>query len=135
MKKLLATFIIIGVISMMFNGCSLEENDGNPYPKGGRDTVAEFGIRRFAILRGGDIDENIIEWTLFDRELQSDIDGNIDNYIEYSPYVYTIGSKGNTKLNYETGALKQGKELSEFSGEDQNIFNKLQETKNSVVKK
>ena len=120
---------------MMFNGCSFNENEGSPYPKGGRDMVAYFGDARFSILRGVDTDLNIVEWTFYDSAFQNTIDGNIDNYIEYCPYVYTVGTKGNTKLNYETGELKQSEKLTDFSEEDQNIFNKLQETKSSIVKK
>ena len=134
MKKILI-FIIIMIIGALSSGCSLEEDDGSPYPKGGRDTVAEFGIRRFVVLRGIDTDTNKAEWGLFDRELQEDIDISIDNYIEIAPYVYTIGSKGYTKLNYEEGHFQQNIDLSKFSDEDKEIFKGLIDTKYKVIKK
>ena len=98
--------------------------------------VAYFGDARYSIFRyAGDSDNYIIHWTLFDQKNEKDIDIDIDNYADKNPYVYTVGSMGKTKLNYKTGEIKQGEDLSAFSKDDQKIFSELERTKSSVVKK
>ncbi|XZM25940.1 hypothetical protein ACSXAF_07975 [Clostridium perfringens] len=49
----------------------------------------------------------------------------ISNYKEIEPYVYTIGEKGYTKLNYANENLIQSNDLNKFSNNDKAIFEKL----------
>lgn len=134
-KKAILIFIGLSVI-FAFSGCKLFKTDNSPYPDGGRDTVAQFGDRRFMVLRGeAEPYSKVIEWTLYDNKTNDSIDNSIDNFKEVKPYVYTIGSEGYTKLNYETGQLKQSKTLSDFSVDDQKIFDMLEKAKGSVVKR
>ena len=49
----------------------------------------------------------------------------ISDYKEIEPYVYTIGKKGYTKLNYASGNIIQSNDLNEFSTNDKDIFEDL----------
>ncbi|XZM44310.1 hypothetical protein ACSXAK_06965 [Clostridium perfringens] len=61
---------------------------------------------------------------MFDTKNQHRID-MISNYKEIEPYVYTIGEKGYTKLNYANENLIQSNDLNKFSNNDKAIFEKL----------
>ncbi|MDM0720694.1 hypothetical protein ACQR3D_03405 [Clostridium perfringens] len=61
---------------------------------------------------------------LYDTKNQDAID-IISNYKEIEPYVYTIGEKGYTKLNYDNGNLIQSNDLNKFSNNDKAIFEDL----------
>ena len=123
---------------ILFPGCSLEEKYDHSkymYPEGGRDTIDAFGNRRFAVLKGHKETTYEVRWNLYDRLHDNTIDIDIYNYKDMSPYVYAIGSKGYTKVNYETAEIKQSANMSDFSKEDQEIFKELDRTKNTVIKK
>lgn len=60
---------------------------------------------------------------------------DVYNYIQNGVYVYAIGSKGNTKLNYVTGEWTQDQAMHVFDDEDQVIFKNLKDTKYEVQKK
>lgn len=61
---------------------------------------------------------------LFDTKNQHRID-LVSNYKEIEQYVYTIGEKGYTKLNYTNGNLIQSNDLNKFSNNDKAIFEDL----------
>lgn len=61
---------------------------------------------------------------MFDAKNEHSID-IISNYKEIEPYVYTIGEKGYTKLNYANGNLIQSNDLNKFSNNDKAIFEDL----------
>lgn len=96
-----------------------------------RKTVESFGNKRFAIEKGTKVDDQdkIINgekrYFLFDRCKNEDVDYDVKSYQKLGFYVYVIGSKGYTKLNYETAEVKQSKDLSGLSEEDKEIFNKM----------
>ena len=105
-----------------------DENENIIHPDG-RYTIAYFGKRKeFHIWRNGS--KNEVSWILFDRDKNNSIDK-----IRYftrsssSPYVYSLGEKGYTKLNYETGEIIQSKNINDFQGEDKVVFEKLAITK------
>lgn len=136
---------VIGISLMFIGGFILGcSKDNSPYPKGGRDTYEQFGDRRFVILKGiNPIDETTRTYCLYDQKEDADgqIEGNIINYIDVSPYIYTIGTNGTgpfyeeeisdsektyyTKVNYETGDIIQKTDLSIFSDEDKKVFEDL----------
>lgn len=140
-RKLFFYLLCILLSSYVFLGC---DNDNSPYPNGGRDTHEQFGDRRFVILRMGYSNINKETYCLYDRKFDEQIDGNITNYKEIPPYVYTIGNAGPgerhyttkeqkskksiyyTKVNYETGEVTQYLDKQSFLNEDQEIFNELE---------
>ena len=111
-----------------------QNTNGEVVYQDGRKTIQSFGSRKeFVILRGVEVDEqgNInkehARWSLYDRDKNQDIDYDIRTYIHESPYVYTIGERGYTKLNYETAEIKQYKDIDAFSMEDKEIFYMLKQ--------
>lgn len=105
------------------------DKDGKMMYRDGRHTIASFGKRKeFHIWRNGS--KNEVSWILFDRDKNNSIDK-----IRYftrsssSPYVYSLGEKGYTKLNYETEEIIQSKNINDFQGEDKVVFEKLAITK------
>lgn len=132
-KKVACVFTIVCILIMagcMWVGTTTDKLE-DEYPDGGRDTVDQFGDRRFVVLRGND--KGVVHWVLYDNKSYT-IDV-IDNYKEIEPYVYAIGEKGYTKLNYETGDYIQETTLDAFSAEDRAIFEELERTKEDIVKR
>ncbi len=90
-------------------------------------TVDEFGIRRFEILRlTGDIEKDVKRWSLYDNQILDTIECDVYSYIEIYPFVYAVGDEGYTKLNYETAEVLQFKNLDKFDPENQLIFQSLE---------
>ena len=116
----LSVLVLIGLTKLPLGG------EGS-YPKGGRDTVAEFGDRRFVILSGKY--HGVMKWNLYDRKNYKSIDDGITDYHEEGEYVYTYGEKGYTKLNFVTGEYLQSESLNDFTGEDCDILNGLKKEK------
>ena len=117
--------------------------NGETIYQDGKKTIQSFGItKRFAILRGvrlddqGNIIKDGIRWFLFDQKENKDIDMDIEGYEYLRPYivekdekgrykhiylpedklksyVYTKGSKGYTRLNYETAEILQSYDINE----------------------
>lgn len=108
------------------------DKDGKMIYRDGRHTIASFGKRKeFHIWRNGS--KNEVSWILFDRDKNNGIDK-----IRYftrsssSPCVYSLGKKGYTKLNYETGEIIQSKNINDFQGDDKTVFEKLEVTKSKA---
>ncbi len=122
MKKISLIFIALSfVLLFIFYG-----NDEVPRysSTGDRDTIESFGVDgQFAIYKFSDENFNK-KLDLYDTKNQDAID-IISNYKEIEPYVYTIGEKGYTKLNYANGNLIQSNDLNKFSNNDKAIFEKL----------
>ncbi|EPB8147707.1 hypothetical protein ACRTAH_000891 [Clostridium perfringens] len=122
MKKLSLIFIALSfVLLFIFYG-----NDEVPRysSTGDRDTMESFGVDgQFAIYKFSDENFNK-KLDLYDTKNQDAID-IISNYKEIEPYVYTIGEKGYTKLNYANGNLIQSNDLNKFSNNDKAIFEGL----------
>lgn len=128
MKKV---FVLITLIILVMIGTILiymdimEKNDTGIYPNGGRDTVEQFGNRRIVILSGyKDYKLNIVRWILYDRDNVA-IDNDIYGYKEISPYVYTFGSEGYIKMNYNTGEYEKNDSISKYQESDRVIFERL----------
>lgn len=88
----------------------------------GRHTIVSFGNKRFSIEKGvwdGETTKCLIDRKKSGPEATIDY---IEKYKEILSYVYTIGEKGYTKLNYETGEIIQSKNIDDFSEEDKEIF-------------
>ncbi|HAT4321290.1 hypothetical protein JJB67_02405 [Clostridium perfringens] len=122
MKKISLIFIALSfVLLFIFYG-----NDEVPRysSTGDRDTMESFGVDgQFAIYKFSDENFNK-KLDLYDTKNQDAID-IISNYKEIEPYVYTIGEKGYTKLNYANGNLIQSNDLNKFSNNDKAIFEGL----------
>lgn len=122
MKKISLIFIALSfVLLFIFYG-----NDEVPRysSTGDRDTIESFGVDgQFAIYKFSDENFNK-KLDLYDTKNQDAID-IISNYKEIEPYVYTIGEKGYTKLNYANGNLIQSNDLNKFSNNDKAIFEGL----------
>ena len=88
----------------------------------GRHTIVSFGNKRFSIEKGvwdGETTKCLIDRKKSGPEATIDY---IEKYKEILSYVYTIGEKGYTKLNYETGEVIQSENINDFSEEDKEIF-------------
>ena len=86
--------------------------------------MESFGVDgQFAIYKFSDENFNK-KLDLYDTKNQHRID-LVSNYKEIEPYVYTIGEKGYTKLNYANGNLIQSNDLNKFSNNDKAIFEDL----------
>lgn len=93
----------------------------------GRHTIVSFGNKRFSIEKGvwdGETTKCLIDRKKSGPEATIDY---IEKYKEILSYVYTIGEKGFTKLNYETSEVIQSKNINDFSEEDKNIFNSFED--------
>ena len=123
MKKISLIFIALS-FALLFLGCGNNNEVPRYSSKGDRDTIESFGVDgQFAIYKFSDENFNK-KLDLYDTKNQEVID-IISNYKEIEPYVYTIGEKGYTKLNYANGNLIQSNDLNEFSTNDKAIFEKL----------
>ena len=116
-KLLKCCVIVIGLLFIGGSvfGCS---EDNSSYPDGGRDTYEQFGDRRFVILIGDSlIDDSGKRYCLYDRKENPDgqIEGNILNYKEISPYVYVIGTEGKGQIFFD-------EDFSHNDSEINNIF-------------
>ncbi|WP_415322051.1 hypothetical protein [Clostridium perfringens] len=123
MKKFSLIFIALS-FALLFIGCG----NNNEVPRysyaGDRDTIESFGVDgQFAIYKFSDENFNK-KLDLFDTKNQNRID-IISNYKEIEPFVYTIGKKGYTKLNYSNGNYIQKNDLSKFLTKDKAIFEDL----------
>lgn len=127
MKKLVVIVMSIFII-LTFVSCQ-EEGE---YPKYGRDTVAYFGDARFVVLVGYKGENKY--WDFYDQKDNKGRIDIIDNYKDIKPFAYTIGEKGYTKVNYESGDLKQSKDLDEFDDNAKEIFKQLENEKDKVKK-
>ena len=122
MKKISLIFIALSFVLL----CIFYGNDEVPRysSTGDRDTMESFGVDgQFAIYKFSDENFNK-KLDLYDTKNQDAID-IISNYKEIEPYVYTIGEKGYTKLNYANGNLIQSNDLNKFSNNDKAIFEDL----------
>ncbi|BDU82245.1 hypothetical protein [Clostridium perfringens] len=122
MKKISLIFIALSfVLLFIFYG----NDEVSRYSStGDRDTMESFGVDgQFAIYKFSDENFNK-KLDLYDTKNQDAID-IISNYKEIEPYVYTIGEKGYTKLNYTNGNLIQSNDLNKFSNNDKAIFEDL----------
>ena len=93
----------------------------------GRHTIVSFGNKRFSIEKGvwdGETTKCLIDRKKSGPEATIDY---IEKYKEILSCVYTIGEKGYTKLNYETGEVIQSKNINDFSEEDKEIFNSFED--------
>lgn len=93
----------------------------------GRHTIVSFGNKKFSIEKGvwdGETTKCLIDRKKSGPEATIDY---IEKYKEVLSYVYTLGEKGYTKLNYDTGEVIQSKNIDDFSEEDKNIFNSFED--------
>lgn len=107
-----------------------KDENGNIIHQDWRKTIQSFGSRRqFAVEKGfwteGENEHHT--WDLFDRDKNKEID-EIRYFTQSSesPHVYTLGEKGYTKLNYETGEFTQSKNIDDFADKDKAVFEKLE---------
>ena len=124
MKKVSLIFIALS-FALLFLGCG-NNNEASRYSStaADRDTIESFGVDgQFAIYKFSDENFNK-KLDLYDTKNQDAID-IISNYKEIEPYVYTIGEKGYTKLNYTNGSIIQSNDLNKFSTNDKAIFEDL----------
>ncbi|EGS9999138.1 hypothetical protein I9Y31_001356 [Clostridium perfringens] len=123
MKKIFLIFIALSFV-LLFIFCGNDNEVPRYSSTGDRDTMESFGVDgQFAIYKCVDNNFNK-KLDLYDAKNDDDID-MISYYKEIEPYVYTIGEKGYTKLNYANGNLIQSNDLNEFSNNDKAIFENL----------
>ena len=92
----------------------------------GRHTIVSFSNKRFSIEKGvwdGETTKCLVDRKKSGPEATIDY---IEKYKEVLSCVYTIGERGYTKLNYETGEVIQSKNINNFSEEDKEIFNSFE---------
>ncbi len=128
--------ILVKMIDTIFTDPIYDE-DGKIIYQDGRKTIKSFGKRKqFAVEKGfwiEDDGEKIRTWELFDIDKNDCIDE-----IRYftrsssSPCVYSLGKKGYTKLNYETGEIIQSRNINDFQGDDKTVFEKLETVKSEA---
>ena len=131
---LLVVFIIIamGIVAMREEFLEKNKTNYNITQKvysDSRKTLESFGARKqFAILMFASGKEKTLKkrLSLYNRDKDESIERNIKCYKKISDFVYALGEKGYTKLNYETAEIIQSKNINDFSGEDQEIFNFLE---------
>ena len=127
---------VVKTIDFFFGGLPSEsqrDSNGNVIHQDGRKTIQSFGKnKRFAIERCFKDKNSEDTWILHDRGKNKDIDNDVEDYRWVSPYVYTKGEKGYTKLNYETAEIQQNEDINEFSKEDQKIFERLEKEKSRI---
>ena len=93
----------------------------------GRHTIVSFSNKRFSIEKGvwdGETTKCLVDRKKSGPEATIDY---IEKYKEVLSCVYTIGERGYTKLNYETGEVIQSKNINDFSEEDKEIFNSFED--------
>lgn len=127
------SMILTKIVDTIFTDPMYDE-DGKMVYQDGRKTIKSFGKRKqFAVEKGFWTEDNGKEhrtWELFDIDKNNCIDE-----IRYftrsssSSCVYSLGEKGYTKLNYETGEIIQSKNINDFQGDDKTVFEKLAITK------
>ncbi|WP_283703135.1 hypothetical protein [Clostridium perfringens] len=123
MKKIFLIFIALSFV-LLFIFCGNDNEVPRYSSTGDRDTMESFGVDgQFAIYKFSDENFNK-KLDLYDTKNQDAI-YIISNYKEIEPYVYTIGEKGYTKLNYANGNLIQSNDLNKFSNNDKAIFEDL----------
>ena len=123
MKKIFLIFIALSFV-LLFIFCGNDNEVPRYSSTGDRDTMESFGVDgQFAIYKFSDENFNK-KLDLYDAKNDDAID-IISNYKEIEPYVYTIGEKGYTKLNYANGNLIQSNDLNKFSTNDKAIFEYL----------
>lgn len=110
----------------------------------GPDTLTYFGDGRFQILsiRSSDSsNRNQKSWVLVDYNVPKEalrakrIDTDVAVYKEKKPYLYAIGEKGYTKLNYESGELIQSDNINNFNESDIKLLKKMTDKKTGRIKK
>lgn len=116
---------------------SERDENGNIIHQDWRKTIKSFGKRKqFAVEKGFWTEDDGKEhhtWDLFNRDKNDCIDE-----IRYftrsssSPCVYSLGKKGYTKLNYETGEIIQSRNINDFQGDDKTVFEKLEIVKSEA---
>jgi hypothetical protein len=113
-----------------FVGC--DSTKTGKYEYYGKDTLEYFGNGRFVVFYP--INKND-SYCLFDRKKNGYAAANIDNiekYTDITPFLYTIGKKGYTKINYELGLYHQSSSLEKFDESDQEIFGLLENSSNKI---
>ncbi|MPQ45230.1 hypothetical protein [Clostridium tarantellae] len=122
MKKLYLIFIALS-LTILFLGCGNKNKERKYSSMSNRDAIASFGDDgRFGIFHAYVHNQDKIDLSDLKRSKVLDY---ITKYKEINPYVYTIGEKGYTKLNYNTNEFIQSDNLDKFSDEDKEIFNSL----------
>ena len=137
---LLVVFIIVimGVAAMHEEFIEKNKTNYNITQKvysDGRKTVESFGIRKqFAILIFASGKEKTLKkrLSLYNRDKDESIEMNVKCYKKISDFVYALGEKGYTKLNYETAEIIQSKNINLFSEEDIKIFKELESGKDGI---
>lgn len=132
----LIPMILVKMIDTIFTDPIYDE-EGKMIYQDGRKTIKSFGKRKqFAVEKGFWIEDDgkkIRTWELFDIDKNDCIDE-----IRYftrsssSPCVYSLGKKGYTKLNYETGEIIQSRNIYDFQGDDKTVFEKLEIVKSEA---
>lgn len=124
LKKVLILILLILWMVFIIFAIFLNHDDQSEYPTTGRDLHEYFGDARFVILNGHDENGNNT-LILYDEKTIKTIEEDIKIYDEINGYVYLIGDRGYTKLNYETGEIMQESSLESFGEKDKRVFVKF----------
>lgn len=121
-------FALFGCRNMLFSDQQLAYNLS-------KDTFDYFGDGRFQMIVD-DYEEGNNTYELVD--LHDDNSKSIEfilNYVEIYTFVYTIGARGYTKLNFNTGDYQQSSDIQQYKDVDRNIFQELERTKAKFEKR
>ena len=125
LKKIsILILLILWTVFIIFT-IFISQDNQSKYPTTGRDLHEYFGDARFSILNGHDANGNNT-LVLYDEKKIKTIDEEIKIYDEIDGYVYLIGEKGYTFLDYVKGEYIQSKSLSSFNQEQLSIFQELE---------
>jgi hypothetical protein len=127
MKRFMTIIIVLFIFTPFF-GCSSNESTGN-YERlaGGKDTEITFGDGRFSV----DYNKRNKPYYLMDRKKSLTID-LITKYCTISPYLYSIGEKGYTKISYQLGIYYTSSNLETFDKNDQAVFKLLESSSDKI---
>lgn len=125
LKKNLILILLILWIAFIIFAIFINHDDQREYPTTGRDLHEYFGDARFSILNGHDENGNNT-LILYDGKKIETIDEEIKTYDEINGYVYLIGKRGYTFLDYVKGEYIQSKDLAAFNEDQLTIFQELE---------
>lgn len=127
MKKITMNFI--NMLFLIFGMCFVLIACQKVKYQSGRDTIVSFGDGTYQILQvpispAQSGSKPTYVYSLYNLNSDSEIEDNVIEYLQIKQNVYTVGEKGYTVLNYETGEITQEKVLKDIPEKYKEIFNK-----------
>lgn len=106
--------IVLFIVLSMVLGCTKVKYQP------GRDTHEFFGDGTFQILSSSR------RMVLVNNDKLQNVETNVYKYRDINPFVYVIGEKGFTLIDYKNKTVKQNSQIEYFSTEEKEIFNEIE---------